>query len=178
MVAIGIDMGGATRNGICVMNEHHEILHRESIEYDKSNHKGTHRRNIASKVKKLVLLYNADMVLVERVKQFKGDKHSPIENIESLARMVCAILDNCFDLCEIFDVQVSSWKSQILGHNTKDKQESIDYVYNKYKINVEHDEADSICIATYGIENFGELMYDLAPNPKYKMVGSKCLTKS
>ena len=178
MIVVGVDIGGATTNGITVMNENMELIFHTSVEYNKKEGKGSHRRKLSHMVSGLVQLYSADMVLVERVKQFKGKFHSKISNIESLVRVVCGIIDSCYDKCEIFDVQVGSWKSQVFGFNTDDKQVSLDYVYNKYGLVLEHhDEADSIGIATYGVMNFNSLM-EIAKNPKLDMVGSVCLTRN
>lgn len=175
MIVLGADIGGSTTNGITVMNEKFDLVYHTSVPFNKKASKGEHRRKIANMIGGLVRLYNVNMVVVERVKQFKGDAHSRISNIESLVRVVCTIIDSCYENCEIFDVQVGTWKSQVFGFNTKDKQVSIDYVFNKYGIEVLHDEADSVCIATYGVMNYYELM-DLAKDEKGKMVGSVCLT--
>ena len=100
------------------------------------------------------MLYKVQRIIVERVKLFRGNHISKLSNIESLSRLVAGITDATFDICPIYDVEVRTWKAQVLGNISKDKEYSINYVKLMYKIEASEHLADSICIAIYGIRNW------------------------
>lgn len=154
IVLMAIDIGGASENGITIMNEREQILHYESVKFNKSLGKGHHRREISKHISFLVDTYNVQRILVERVNLFRGDSVSKLANIESLSRLVAGITDATYDRCQIYDVAVKSWKAQVLGNTSKDKQFAINYVKLLYKLDVSEHVADSICIAVFGIRNW------------------------
>lgn len=153
-ILMAIDIGGASRNGITIMNEREQIIHTECYPYIKKLGKGNHRREISKHIQQLVIQHGVERLQVERVNLFRGNNISKLANIESLSRLVAGITDATYSLCPIYDVAVMTWKSQVLGDISSNKEPAINYVKLMYKIDVVHDQADSICQAVYGIRNW------------------------
>lgn len=149
MFILALDIGGATRNGWAIIDEKEKLIDHGHVDFGKKSTKGEHRRYISSFVKDLVLDYKIDLVVVERVRLFRGQNISKLSNIESLSRLVGAITDKIYNLCPIKDIEVRTWKSKILNNISKDKTYSVNFVLNQYNIEVVHDEADAICLAVY-----------------------------
>lgn len=164
MIVMGIDMGGATRNGIAIMGDHDKLLYHCSVPYNKKLGKGHHRRQLSKRISSLVEEFNVNLVLVERIKQFKGKEKggekgtniSKMTNMSPLIKLTGAIIDAASQnrSVRVFEVEVRSWKSSVLGDTSSDKEPAINFVKLVYKIEVPHDEADSICIACYGSRNY------------------------
>lgn len=154
IVLMALDIGGASENGITIMNEAEQIIYKESYLFNSKLGKGQHRRNLSQHIRELCVLYKVQRIIVERVKLFRGNHISKLSNIESLSRLVAGITDATFDICPIYDVEVRTWKSQVLGNISKDKEYSINYVKLMYKLETSEHLADSICIAIYGIRNW------------------------
>lgn len=154
IVLMALDIGGASENGIVIMNEKEQLLYKESYKFKSSAGKGDHRRKISKHIRELCIQYGVQRILVERVKLFRGSGVSPLANIESLTRLVGGITDATFDLCPIYDVEVRTWKSQVLGNISKEKEYSINYVKLMYKLDVSEHLADAICIGIYGVRNW------------------------
>lgn len=153
-ILMAIDIGGASRNGITIMNEKEQILYTDVYPYISKLGKGNHRREISKHIRNLVIEHKVERLQVERVNLFRGNNISKLANIESLSRLVSGITDATYDLCPIYDVAVQTWKSQVLGDTSKNKEPAIWYVKMIYKMDVVHDQADSICQAIYGIRNW------------------------
>lgn len=152
---MAIDVGSSTRNAITIMNKYEQILYREEYPYKSKYGKGHHRRELAKHIRELVQEYSVQRILVERVCLFRGNNVSKLTNIEGLSRLIATITDYTYDLCEIYDVAVKSWKSQVLNNTSADKIYSLNYVKLIYKLDdISHDQADSICQAIYGIRNW------------------------
>ena len=154
IIIMAIDIGGASENGITIMNEREQILYTEAYPYVKKYGKGHHRRNISQHIKELVQQYGVQRIIVERVKLFRGNNISHLSNITSLWGICVGILDAVQGLCEVYDVEVRTWKSQILNNISKNKEFSINYVKLMYHMDMGEHQADSVCIAIYGIRNW------------------------
>ena len=162
MIIMGIDMGGATRNGIAIMADRDNLLYHCSVPYNEKLGKGHHRRQLCKRISALVEEFKVDIVLVERIKQFKGKEKggtkgtniSKMTNMAPLIKLTGSIIDAVSYRCKVFEVEVRSWKSQVLGDTSSDKEPSINFVKLIYKVEVPHDEADAICIACYGSRNY------------------------
>ena len=151
---MAIDIGGSSENGITIMNEMEQILYTEAFPYRKKFGKGLHRQSISQHIKELVEQYNVQRIIVERVKLFRGNNISKLSNITSLWGICVGILDAVQGLCDVYDVEVRTWKSQVLNNTSKNKEFSINYVKLMYKMDMKEHQADSVCIAIYGIRNW------------------------
>lgn len=149
MIYMGIDIGGSTRNGITIINDKEKILYTVAIPFDKHKTKGDHRRFVAQHVLDLVIQYNVDMIVIERVKMHRGSNLSRLSNIVSLSKATATIIDKIFDKCKIYDCETVSWKSKILGNKSATKEDAVNFVKRVYGIEVPHDQADSACQAIY-----------------------------
>ena len=154
VILMAIDIGGASENGITIMNEKEQILYTEAFPYVKKFGKGFHRRSISHHIKELVLQYKVTRIIVERVKLFRGSNISKLSNITSHWGICVGILDSVQGLCDVYDVEVRTWKSQVLNNISKDKEFSINYVKLMYNMDMKEHQADSVCIAIYGIRNW------------------------
>lgn len=150
MIVCGLDIGGASNNGICVMNESGKIIKLLEVPF-KGKTKGEHRRFISSLVRRVVIETEATDILLEAVRLYRGGHISPLADIMSLGKLTGSIIDSCYDICNIHQVQVNSWKSRVLGSKNATKDDSVSFVLKNYGIKVSHDVADSICIARCGI---------------------------
>ena len=149
MIYLGCDIGGATRNGIAIIDENEKILYTTNIPYDKKRTKGEHRRLISHYVAKLVKDYNVDVIVIERVKMHRGSRLSKLTSIISLAKISGCIIDSNFDKCKVYDCETISWKSKILGNKSATKEDAVNFVKHMYNLEVPHDQADAICQALY-----------------------------
>ena len=150
MIYMGVDIGGATRNGICIIDEKEHILYTNNIPFNaKAGGKGNHRRFVAAFIAKLVDEYNVDCLVIERVKMHRGSRLSKLDAIISLSKATGAIQDYNFNKCKIYDCETVSWKAQILGKRNATKEDAINFVKSKYNIDVPHDQADAIGQALY-----------------------------
>ena len=157
VILMAIDIGGASENGSTNMNEKEQILYTEAFPYVKKFGKGIHRRSISHHIKELVLQYKVTRIIVERVKLFRGSNISKLSNITSLWGICVGILDSVQGLCDVYDVEVRTWKSQVLNNISKDKEFSINHVKLMYNMDMKEHQADSVCIAIYGIRNWTKM---------------------
>jgi len=163
MITLGIDIGGKTMNGFAV-TEKDILLESSFIPYNDDEPPLKHRDKLVIEISRLLSLHNVDSILFERIKLYRGRFVSPLANITSLCKVQCAIITNFSDLANIAEVDVRSWKAEILGGVTTDKKESILYAVNKYNPNLDvpnpikrnpgrmkqsDDIADAICISDY-----------------------------
>lgn len=146
---MAVDIGGATRNGIAIVNSKQELIYSESIPKLNSITIGEHRRRVAARVRELCTTHSVVVVGMERVRSFRGGVQSSIRNIVSLAKETGAIIDNVHDIADVVDYEVVSWKSKVLKNKSADKSFAVDFVKGRYKVDVPHDEADAICSALY-----------------------------
>ena len=124
---------------------------------EKVANNATNKGLISHHIKELVLQYKVTRIIVERVKLFRGSNISKLSNITSLWGICVGILDSVQGLCDVYDVEVRTWKSQVLNNISKDKEFSINYVKLMYNMDMKEHQADSVCIAIYGIRNWTKM---------------------
>lgn len=166
MLVLGVDIGGSTRNAMTLMDSDSEkILKYSYVPFD-SRTKYDHRNKVLAEVLRYTSEYHIDKMIFEAIRLYRGGRVSPLANIISLSKIQTKFIDNLSDIVDMYDVQVQEWKANILSNRNADKYESIRYVegfypevdlkiieHHKRKGDVEvinHDLADSVCIALYG----------------------------
>lgn len=152
MKILGIDMG--TRHfAMCFMDEKEGIYHLEELNLSKIKSHKERRFKIWSILKALnmdEMIAKPDMVVLEKVILFHK-AHINVDTIKRLGGLTYLIVD--YYNCPTYEVAVQSWKSAILGNRSATKQDSIDYVKNRYNIDTKNDNlADAICIAEMGFK--------------------------
>lgn len=164
MNILGMDIGGKTRNGICLMDsDSKEILKYSTIVYDNKSTPLEHRKKILNEVLLYIDEYGVDCLVFERINLFRGQGISPLANIISLCKLQTTLIDNLSDKLSIYDIMVKSWKSRILKSGNATKEDSVNLVRSRYpdvetkivipharkddEIVDNHDLCDSICIA-------------------------------
>lgn len=116
----------------------------------------------------LIQLYSKKLIFID------GGFISHLSGILSLCRVQSTIIDKYSGKYDIYQVNVQSWKSKILGSAKATKEDAINYVKEKYPqvdINVtikhkrkedeiveNHDMCDSICISE--LINYPEMFND------------------
>lgn len=167
MIVLGMDIGGKTRNGFCVMDSKSgSILSTEYIIYDNKGTPLDHRQKLLNQIEFYISVHGLDCMLFEKINLFRGGGVSPLANIVSLCKVQTSIIDKFSNELIISEVPVQTWKSKILGSGKATKDDSINYVKSNYKkveldipnpskkypdrIDVNHDLADAVCIALYG----------------------------
>lgn len=166
MNILGMDIGGKTRNGFCLMNDKEVILETSFIVYDNKQTPLDHRFKILSEVNRYLNNYDIKYILFERINLFRGRGVSPLANIISLCKLQTTLIDNLSDKVTISDIAVRTWKSKILGSGNATKEDSIQFVSRKYpNIDIKlpkykrkdpdafiynHDLCDACCIANFG----------------------------
>ncbi len=146
---MAIDIGGSTRNGIAIVDDLEHLIFSCNIPKDSKVSRGEHRRNVSAVIRTLCLKYDTKVIGLERIRLHRGSHISKLSSIVSLSKITGAIIDNCCDICNIYDYAVITWKSKILGNKSATKDDSVNYIKYKYKIEVCHDEADAICCAVF-----------------------------
>lgn len=162
MNILACDIGGSTRNGFCLMDtETKEIMRHSYITFDKKLTKLDHRKKILAEIQDYFYNDQVDAMIFEKVNLFRGGRISPLNNIMSLCKVQCIIIDNMSDLLPIYEIPVKTWKAISLGSATADKEKSVEMVKIKYptidlivpkkranaKVEYNHDLADAIMIA-------------------------------
>lgn len=133
MNVLGMDIGGKTRNGICLMDSESErIIKYSFIAYDSKRTPLDHRMKILREVENYINKYKVDYIVFERINLFRGKGVSPLANIISLCKLQTTLIDNLSESVSIADIDVRSWKSRILGSAKATKEDSVKYVSKKY----------------------------------------------
>lgn len=162
---MGIDLGGSTRMGIALIdNNNGELLDYSTIRIIDTKTPLAHRLKLIDKIHEFNDRYKVDILLYESIRLFsKG--HIQLPTILSLNKVQTTIINEFSNTFPIYQVDVRSWKSRVLGNANLDKYESIKYVTSKFpQVNVldeiikpikketilelNHDLCDSICIAS------------------------------
>ena len=141
--------------------------------YGDSPNPYTHRKRIISKIREYLDRYNIDVIIFEKVNLYVGQHISKLNNIMSLAFIQATIINEFSEDCDIIQVDVRSWKARVLSSAKADKNDAVNYVRNHYpdvnleivvehkrkdnEIIINHDLADSICIACAGCRMYNEL---------------------
>ncbi len=150
-----------------------KLLDYSYFSYTDSPNSYTHRKRIVKKIREYINTYNVDVIIFEKVNLYVGRHISKLNNIMSLAFIQATLINEFSEDCEILEVNVMSWKARVLGSAKADKNDAINYVNNHYpdvnleilvihkrkdnEIVINHDLADSICIACAGCRMYNEL---------------------
>lgn len=161
---LGLDLGGSTRNGLCLMEKNTcNILRYSYIPYDSDN-KLSHRNRVLDEIISYLTEFGDDIAIVfERINLYRGGQQSKLSNIISLCRIQTTIINNLSTIVPIYDIAVKTWKSRELGGGNATKEDSINMVSSLYpdidldilvkhvrkpdEIIKNHDLADAILIA-------------------------------
>lgn len=161
---LGIDLGGASRNGLALYsNNDKKLLYNKTIKRYEAKTNLEHRNNVIAEMKKINNEYGIDIIIFESVRLFSRGKIA-LQTILSLNKMQTTIINEFSDICDIYQVDVRSWKSRVLGSANVDKSFSLRWVKNKYpevniydkiyhprnketELQLNHDICDAICIS-------------------------------
>lgn len=161
---LGIDMGTSGRSGLALWDSSaNSILQYETIRRIDSKTNLEHRRKVLDAIRNINENFGTDIIIFESVRLFSYGKIQ-MGTILSLNKMQTTIINEFSDLCDIYQVDVRSWKSRVLGNANVGKDESIKYVQRKYPhinlldeivkpikkeiiLEINADLADAICIA-------------------------------
>lgn len=148
--------------GFAVRNADGELLAWDYVPYD-SKTPWEHRQKIIKKIEELNESYIFDTIVFEKINLYRGGFISHLSGILSLCRVQSTIIDKFSGKYEIYQVNVQSWKSKILGSGKATKEDAINYVKEHYpqvdyKVMIKHkrkddeivdnhDLADAICIS-------------------------------
>lgn len=161
---LGIDMGTSGRSGIALWDSSaNSILIYDTIRRHDSKNNLEHRLKVIDSIRNICEQYKVDIILFESIRLFSYG-HIQMNTILSLCKMQTTIINEFSSTCDIYQIDVRSWKSRVLGNANVDKDASIKYVQNKYPdinildeiikpikkeivLEINHDLCDSICIA-------------------------------
>ena len=171
MLVLGIDIGGKTRNGFGLVDSKGcNLIESSYVSYDENGTPLEHRKKILLEAIRYLDKYEVDYILFEKINLFRGSNISHLSNILSLCRVQTTLMDNLSDRVKIACVIVRTWKAQVLGNGNADKDDALKFVGMVYpKVNLDaveytkktrkkkivknHDMADAICIALFGVKN-------------------------
>lgn len=168
MIVIGCDLGNKSRNSLAVVNDNGDLLDWSRITYNsKDITPWQHRKNILTNIQDYINKYSPDYILFEKVNLFVGRHISKLNNIMSLAFLQASIINEFSEHIGIAEVDVRSWKSCILKNGNATKDDSVNYVLQRYpevnleivvphkrkanEVIIDNDTADAICIANCAI---------------------------
>lgn len=159
--------------GLAIRSIDNELLFYENIPYDSST-PWEHRQKIVKEIEKLNEEYIFDTIIFEKINLYRGGFISHLSGILSLCRYQSTLIDKFSGKYDIYQVNVQSWKSKILGSSKATKDDAIAYVKKNYpEVNLQreivhkrkeneiiesHDLADAICISE--LINYPEFFTD------------------
>lgn len=161
---LGIDLGGASRNGLALYsNSDKKLIYCNTIKRYESKTNLEHRKNVIDEIKNIHEKYGIDVIIFESIRLFSYGRIQ-MQTILSLCKLQTSIVNEFSDVCDIYQVDVRSWKSRVLGSAKVEKEFSVSYVKNKYKdvaiydeiyhpklketeIQINHDLCDAICMS-------------------------------
>ena len=161
---LGIDMGTSGRSGLALWESSaNSVLEYKTVSRHDAKTNLEHRKNVLKAIHEIHEKYPIDILIFESIRLFSYG-HIQMGTILSLCKMQTTIINEFSDDFDIYQVDVRSWKSRVLGNANVDKDESIRYVQNKYphinlldeivkpikkeiKLELNTDIADAICIA-------------------------------
>lgn len=165
MIACTIDLGLHTRTGLALMDTNTaELIDTRTMVADNSIEPSKFRKRIVEEIEfDWLQKHKIDCIVFESINLFRGQGVSPLKNILSLCKLQTTIVDSLSDYCEIYSVDVRSWKSRAFGSAKADKDDAIRLVRGRYpqvdleiktyrprkkitEITYNHDLADAICI--------------------------------
>jgi hypothetical protein len=129
---LGIDMGTSGRSGLALWHSNaNSILEYTTVSRHNSKTNLEHRQNVVKAIYDINDKYPIDILIFESVRLFSYGRIQ-MGTILSLCKMQTTIINEFSDKFDIYQVDVRSWKSRVLGNANVDKDESIRYVQNKY----------------------------------------------
>jgi Holliday junction resolvasome RuvABC endonuclease subunit len=163
MIVLGIDQS-YTQIGISVVEGtkvgNGKILSVKSYKYKKLKTKSEKRAFVKRLVHAFVEKYEPDLVLVERIRTFSQNFIS-VPYIKATGALIAVIIDEVFPQ-DVWSVETRSWKARVCGTakgmHRQDKGVSVRYINERYGRMLNDDEADSVCIALYGLSKINRKM--------------------
>lgn len=161
---LGVDLGGASRNGLALTdNINHKLLTYKTIRRVDSKNNLMHRKKVIEEINNINNEFGIDIILFESVRLFH---HGNIQmnSIKSLIKMQTTIINEFSDICPIYAIDVRSWKAKVLGNGNAKKEDSVFLIKHKYpevnlldeinhplkqeiELSINDDLADAICIS-------------------------------
>ena len=165
---ISVDIAGKARVGISCFNlQSKKLLNYSYLDFEKDITPREHRDRIIKGIQSLSDVEDLRAIIFERINLYRNSKIS-LDSILSLARVQTSIIDAFgSEDCKIFDVNVQSWKSRVLGSRSATKQDSVNWVLANYPRTRDmiclpddkkgnkvynHDLADAICIGKFLVD--------------------------
>lgn len=159
----GIDIS-SKRIGITVINSLEEIKISQTYKFCENQTQLDKRLIFKKLVMQILKVYKINSVYLEEVRLFSygGSSGKYFISEKAIFRLLSMIITLMNANIQVYKINSRSWKSRILKHGgyTTDKKGSQEYIADKYKIKVNHDQADSICISIYALR-FGTSMAKL-----------------
>ena len=155
MIILGVD-ASYTRTGVAIA-EDDELKMVKSIKFKGIKGKPAKRANLRAKIAKYIKVYNPDMIVVERTRQFStGCKaYIGMNMIKAGTSILTAIIDTAYENdLQVFSVDTRAWKSAVIGtskpKNGNKKLPALEYI-TSLGIDVydDDDAADAACIALF-----------------------------
>lgn len=154
MFYCGVDIS-SERIGISIVNELEEVLVSQTYRFYKETQK--EKRMILKKfVLRLTKEFEIKKVYLESVRLMstykdKTGKTKTFISEKGIFRLVSLVVTLMNEDIEVYKVSPISWKTRILKWAGFDggKESSINFVEKKYNLILNHDQADSICIALF-----------------------------
>jgi len=172
MLYCGLDIS-SVRIGISVINDLEEIILSQTYKFTDLDSQFDKRMILKNMVMKVLKSCKLNIIFLEEVRLFSyGGKGNYFISEKAIFRLLSLIITLMNEEIKVYKINSRSWKSRILRGPKKvlnkqknkksgtDKQESVKFIQEVYNINVNHDQADSICIAIYA-RRFGEEMAKL-----------------
>jgi Holliday junction resolvasome RuvABC endonuclease subunit len=141
---LGIDYS-TVRAGVSVIDSKGNLVAYETVLLDNPHlsHKQK-RKYLIKSIKHLIEGLPVKIAVIESVRLFHHSFIS-MKTIYALIAVSTAIVDN-LDI-QVYTIDTRSWKKGVLGSAKATKEDSVRFVKRKYGIDVDHDLADSVCIA-------------------------------
>lgn len=161
---LGIDMGTSGRSGLALWESNaNSVLKYTTISRHDVNNNLEQRKAVVNAIYEMLKEYPIDILIFESIRLFSYG-HIQMGTILSLCKMQTTIINEFSDKFDIYQVDVRAWKSRVLGNANVDKNESVNYVRNKYPhinlldeiikprkkeiiLEINNDLSDAICIA-------------------------------
>lgn len=150
LIVLGIDQS-YTNFGVAVVKNKDELLHIDSYALEKFGDdevgRVAARKFVESAVKALTNRFKPDIIVVERVR-LKNTWGINLNDITCMSQLTCKIIDSAFPI-KVVSVDTRSFKSKVLGNASAKKDDAINFIKNKFNVNIDHDAAEACCMALY-----------------------------
>lgn len=166
MRCLGIDQS-YTRTGIAIVEGESihtgKILSSASYPFKGMKSKTEKRRFITKLILHAVEKYKPDIIITERIRTFSQGFLST-SYIKATGALIGTIVDAAYPN-KVYSVDTRSWKARVCGGSSgmhkADKGVSVRFIARRYKLQLNDDEADAICIALYGLDKENKKMLKL-----------------